>query len=79
MTGEDKEFIPTVFFLSWPHDVKEFFHTGNITNSDLEMAGLLMLCIVVEEVCPKLQAAYGVFSRKQSKTVGWIKQLAERG
>ena len=32
--GEDKEFIPTVFRLSWPDYFKELFHTGNITNSD---------------------------------------------
>ena len=54
--GEGKACIPKVFRLSFTEDIKEFFHKGDITNSDLDMAGLLMLWIVMEEVCPKLRA-----------------------
>ena len=46
--GEGKACIPTVFFLAWPDYIKELFHKGDITNSDLEMAGLLMLWLVME-------------------------------
>ena len=56
--GEGKTCIPTVFRLAWPDDINEFFRKGNITNSDLEMSGLLILWLVMEEVCPKLQVAY---------------------
>ena len=55
--GEGKACIQTVFRLAWPDDMKELFHKGNIKNSDLEMAGLLMLWLVVEEVRLKVRAA----------------------
>ena len=77
--GEGKICIPTVFRLAWPENIKEFFHKGNITNSDLEMAGLLMLWLVMEEVCLKLRASYVVLFSDNSPTIGWVKRLAVRG
>ena len=77
--GEGKSCIPTVFRLAWPEDIKELFHKGNIPNSDLEMAGLLMLWIVMEEVYLKLRAAYVALFSDNSPTIGWVKHLAERG
>ena len=41
--GEGKACTPTVLHLAWPDDINEFYHKGNITNSDLNIAGLLML------------------------------------
>ena len=76
--GEGKSFIPTVFLLSWPDDIKELFHKGDIINPDLEMAGLLMLWLVMEEVCPKLQAAYVTLFSDNSPTIGWVTLLVER-
>ena len=52
--GEGKACITTVFCLAWPNDVKELFRKGDIKKSDLEMAGLIMLWLVMEEVYPKL-------------------------
>ena len=49
--GEGKACTPTVFYLAWPDDIKELFRKGSIKNSDLEMASILMLWIVMEEVC----------------------------
>ena len=43
------------------------------------MAGLLMLWLVMEEVCPKLREAYIVLFSDNSPTVGWFKHLAARG
>ena len=51
--GEGKSCIPIVFCLAWPYDIKELFHKGNIKNSDLGMAGSLMLWLVMEELCPR--------------------------
>ena len=68
-----------MFCLAWPEDIKELFHKGDIINSDLEISGLLMLWLVMEEVCPKLQAAYFAFSGYNSPTIVWVKLLAERG
>ena len=46
---------------------------------DLEMAGLLMLWLMMEEVCPKLRAAHVALFSDNSPTIGWVKRLAERG
>ena len=42
------------------------------------MAGLLMLWLVMEEVFPKLQAAYVALFSDNSPTSGWVKCLAAR-
>ena len=76
--GEGKACIPTVFCLAWPEDKKELFHKGDIKNLDLEMAGLLMLYLVMEEFCPKLQADYVALFSDNSPTSGWVKCLAAR-
>ena len=68
-----------MFRLACPDDIKEFFRKGNIKNSDLEMAGLLMLWLMMEEVCPKLRAAYIALFSYNSPTIGWVKLLAVRG
>ena len=47
--------------------------------SYLEMAGLLMLWIVIEEVFPQLQAEYVALFRYKSSTVVWVKHLAVKG
>ena len=35
-----------------------------------------MSWLVIEEVCPKLQASYVVLFSNSSTTVGWVKRLA---
>ena len=66
--GEGKVCTPTVFCLAWPDDIKELFHKGNITNLDLEIAVLLMLWLLMEEVCPELRAAYVLLFSVNSPT-----------
>ena len=38
-----------------------------------------MLWLVIEEVCPQLQAAYVTLFRENPLTVLWFKRLAARG
>ena len=76
--GERKTCIPIVFCLAWPDEIKELFHKGDITNSDLEMAGLLMLWLVMEEVYLNLQAAHVAKFSNNSPTIGRVKNLAAR-
>ena len=76
--GEVKACIPIVFYRACPEDIKELFHKGEITNSDLEMAGLLMLWLVMEEVCLKLIAAHIAMFSDNSPTIGWVKCLVAR-
>ena len=68
--GKEKAYIPTVFCLAWTDDIKKLFHKGNITNSDLEMVGLLLLLIVMEEACPKLRESYVALFSDNSPTIG---------
>ena len=80
--GERKEVPPTVFRLEWPPDIKEMIVTdnnpnGTITNSDLEMAGLLMLWLVMEEVCEVKNAHVALFS-DNSPTVHWVQRMAAK-
>jgi hypothetical protein len=54
--GELSECISTVFWWEWPEyirkEIKSFRNpTGSITNSDLEMAGMILLWLVIESVC----------------------------
>ena len=72
--GEGKACITTVFCLACPDYLKELFRKGNITNSDLEMTGLLMLWLVMEEVYPKLRASYVAFLSEKAPTIAWVKR-----
>ena len=54
--GETEGCVPTVFRMEWPDDIKAEINSesnpkGRLTNSDLEMAGLLLLWLVMEDVC----------------------------
>jgi hypothetical protein len=56
IVGELSECRPTVFRLQWLPDVTDSVVSdknrgGKITNSDLEMAGLLLLWLMIEHVC----------------------------
>ena len=46
------------FWLAWPEYIKEAYRSGKLANSDLEMAGLLFMWLVIEESLPSLKAAY---------------------
>jgi len=53
--GELSECLPTVFRLQWPPDItanviSEFNPKGTITNSDLELVGLVLLWLMMEHV-----------------------------
>jgi hypothetical protein len=74
---------PTVFRFAWPDDVTKAIVSqsspaGTITNSDLKMAGLLMLFAIMEHVCgPLVEKRVALFSNN-SPTIGWVDHLALR-
>jgi hypothetical protein len=50
--------------------------SGKISNSDLEMAGLVMLLVIMEQVGgPLVEKRVALFS-DNSPTVGWVDRLA---
>jgi hypothetical protein len=85
VVGDKEACVPTVFRMEWPEDIKkEVLKTnggkkGNITNSDLECAGLLLLWLVMEEVCsPKPDGANFALFSDNSPTVSWVNRMEQR-
>jgi hypothetical protein len=82
--GEANECTPTVFRAEWPDDIKQSLVStsnpnGTITNSDLELAGLLLLWLTMEEVCHFEQGAHIALFSDNSPTVHWVRRMAARG
>jgi hypothetical protein len=81
--GELSGCKPTVFRWQWPEDIQSQIKTfenpnGTITNSDLEMAGLLLLWLAMEEVCGPLWEKQIVLFSDNSPTIGWVTRLASK-
>jgi len=77
--GKNESCVPTVFRWEWPKEIKDLYQEGKITTSDLEMAGLLLLWLVMESVCGTLREKQVVLFSDNSPTVGWVQRLATRG
>ena len=81
--GELSECPPTVFRLQWPPDItanviSDANPKGTITNSDLELAGLVILWLMMEHVCgPLAEKRIALFS-DNSPTVSWVHRMACR-
>jgi hypothetical protein len=72
---------PTVFQWQWPDDVRAQLIShenpkGTITNSDLEMAGLLLLWLTMEGVCGPLQEKRVAMFGDNSPSISWVERLA---
>jgi len=81
--GKLSECLPTVFRLQWPPDItanviSEANPKRSITNSDLELASLVLLWLMMEHVCgPLAEKRIALFS-DNSPTVSWVQQMACR-
>ncbi len=79
--GELLECPPMVFRLQWPPDITKNVISdanpkGAITNLDLELAGLVLLWLMMEHVCgPLAEKRIALFSNN-SPTVSWVQQMA---
>ena len=81
--GELSPCVPTIFRWQWPADVAQDIKTaenpmGHITNSDLEMAGLVLLWLTMEEVCGPLEEKRLTLFNDNSPTIGWATKLASK-
>ncbi len=68
-----------MFRWKWPQEVKDFFHEGHIANSNLEMAGLLHLWLVMENAWGYLRDKRVALFSNNYPTVGWVGCLATCG
>jgi hypothetical protein len=71
--------MPTVFCWEWSQEVKDLYQLKTITNSDLEMAGLLFQWLVMETVCDDLREKRVALFSNNLPTVGWVLHLASCG
>ena len=81
--GELSPCTPTVFRWQWPPDVANDIKTfenpgGRISNSDLEMAGLLLLWLAMEAVCGPLENKQLTIFNDNTPTIGWATKLASK-
>ena len=81
--GEHKSCTPTVFRYQWPPDITADINSeknpnGRITNSDLEMAGLLMLWLVMEVVCEVQPGNHAALYSNNQPMVSWVDRLASK-
>ena len=81
--GEKMACTPTMFRFEWPADIKADLisqqnPTGRITNSDLEMAGLLLLWLVMEDVCDVKSGTHAALFSDNQPTVLWVQRMATR-
>jgi hypothetical protein len=81
--GELSPVPPTVFCLQWPADITNDLVTfenprGWITNSDLEMAGLLLLWLCLEGVAPDLAHKHIALLGDNSPSVSWVTKMASK-
>jgi len=81
--GELSACRPTVFRVQWPPDitasvVSDTNKQGTLTNSDLEMAGLLLLWLMIKHVCSGLAEKRVALFSDNSPTVSWVQRMACR-
>jgi hypothetical protein len=81
--GERAACTPTVFRVEWPEDIRRDINAfdnpqGRLTNSDLEMAGLLLLWLVMEDVCHLRVGSHVALFSDNSPTVSWVTRLASK-
>ena len=74
---------PTVFRMQWPEWVRREIilssnRTGMLTNSDLKMAGLLLLWLVMEEVCEVKSGDHVAVFSNNHPAVSWLGGLASK-
>ena len=83
IVGKNRECTPIVFQLQWPSDITSNVKSasnpkGMVTHSDLDMAGLLLLLLVMEDVVCNLKEANVALFSNNTPTVSWVTRLASR-
>lgn len=80
---ENKGCPPTVFRLQWPPDISADINmaenpNGQLSNSDLDLAGLLLLWLVMEDVCDPAPTSHVALFSDNQPTVHWVQLLASK-
>ena len=78
VVGERDAIKPFVFRMEWPEAVRALVRTKVLTNSDLEMAGLLLLWLVIELVVPELDSKHVAVLNDNAPTISWATKLTSK-
>ncbi len=73
IVGEVEACVPTVIRWEWPQEDKDLLYEGHISNSNFELAGLLLLWLVMEFVCGNLREKRVALFSNNSPTVGCVR------
>ena len=81
--GELSGLPPTVFRLQWPTNITNALVSfdnpkGSITNSDLEMASLLLLWLCLEGVAPNMAHKHVALFSDNFPSVSWVTKMASK-
>jgi hypothetical protein len=81
--GKLSELRPIVFCLQWPQEISDDLVSfdnpgGRITNSNLEMAGLLLLWLCLEATAPDLAHKHIALFGDNLPTVSWVDKMASK-
>ena len=81
--GMKRACTPTVFRFKWPISITsqlqtESNPTGRITNSDLEMAGLVFLWLAMEHIVGDLKHKHILLLSDNSPSVSWVDRMASK-
>ncbi len=72
---------PTVFQFQWPSDISQDLVSfnnpkGKINNSNLKMAGLLLLWLCIESIVPDIAHKHIALFSNNSPTFSWVDRMA---
>ena len=81
--GEDDMVPPTVFRGQWPPDIQSELvswtnRNGALSINDLELAGLLLTWLVIEEMCPTVSERNVALFSDNQPSVHWVDRMATR-
>ena len=81
--GEKEPLQPTVFRLPFPEDVtadvvSDKNKEGKITNSDLEMAAILLVWHTLECIVPSLRDKHIIIYSDNTPSVAWTTKMASK-
>jgi hypothetical protein len=68
---------PTVWRVEWPTDVVSLYREGKLTNSDLEMAGVVLQYLVAEQMRP-LERCHTAIWSDNTPAASWSTKMADK-
>ena len=67
-----------MFRFEWPEEIRALVRSNVLTNSDLEIAGLLILWLVIEQVVPVLDSKHVDLLNDNAPTISWASKMTPK-